>query len=291
MKALVSIVIPTYNRKNKVSAAIDSCLKQTYDSIEVVICDDHSSDGTIEYLKAKYAGVNNIIYCTTPMGKKGANAARNEGIRRSHGRFVAFLDSDDYLLEDSVAVRMAVLESTGCGMVYGDIYTQGRKGGICSLAHFDDISTFNQRKYLMRELSLCSMIGILVRKEILEKIHYMDESLKSWQDDDLVISVGMRYKIRHCMKPVAVAVASPNSISTCKDSVYQGCKRIVEKHKNEIITYTSYMRYLLWKIRILLLKAKYKENQEKNWIKKMIYKYTYISLKMLIKPFFRHMYA
>ena len=49
-KYLVSIIMPTYNRRQIIKDAIDSCLEQTYENIELIICDDHSTDGTYEYI-------------------------------------------------------------------------------------------------------------------------------------------------------------------------------------------------------------------------------------------------
>lgn len=291
MKALVSIVIPTYNRKKVISRAIDSCLAQTYQEIEIIICDDHSSDGTLEYVRDKYIHHKNIRYCSTPVGKKGANAARNEGAKNAAGKFIAFLDSDDYWLNDSIENRLAVIENTTYGLVYGNVLSQKGNNGIRRVINYEDVSKFDQKKFLMEELSLCITSSIMVRKSVLEDIGYLDERLKSWQDDDLVVTVGMKYKIRHCLKPVAVIVASCNSISKCSDNVYQGCNGIVKKHKKEIIKYASYIRYLIWQVRIFSLWAKCKEQHEEGRNRKLIYRCFYLIANKMISPFFRHMYV
>ena len=69
-KGLVSIIIPTYNRKNSIKDAIDSCLTQTYQKIEIIICDDHSTDHTKEYVKERMKEDPRIRYCVTPEGKR-----------------------------------------------------------------------------------------------------------------------------------------------------------------------------------------------------------------------------
>lgn len=292
MKALVSIVIPTYNRKQVISRAIDSCLSQTYRDIEIVVCDDHSSDGTMEYIRAKYGHIKDIIYCVTPAGKKGSNAARNEGIKRAKGQFIAFLDSDDYLLNDSIENRMKVYEGAKCGLVYGDVYLQELHRKTRRLCQWERIDAFEQKKYLMEELSLCNTSSIMVKKCIIEEIGYLDETLRSWQDDDLIVSVGMRYRICSCSKPVAVIItSSKNSITKNEENIYQGCKRIVRKHRREIILHSSSMRYLIWQVRILSLWAKYRQRKAKNPIKKAIFGIIYIITNRMITPFFRHMYA
>lgn len=290
MQELVSIVIPTYNRKKVISRAIDSCLNQTFKNIEIIICDDRSTDGTVEYLKSKYAQIDNIIYCVTPAGKKGANAARNEGAKKAKGKFIAFLDSDDYLLSDSIEIRIKAIENTQYGLVYGNVCSQ-INNGVRRVSKYEDISMYDQRKYLMQELALCITSSIMVKKCVLEKVGYLDENLKSWQDDDLVVSVGMRYKICYCKEPIAVIVASRVSISRNSENVYQGCKEIVKKHKKEIIRYASCFRYMLWKIRILSLWAKCKEDRESHMMLKSVYRHIFEGTDKLCKPFFRHMYV
>lgn len=131
--------------------------------------------------------------------------------------------------------------------------------GKFNLVKYDDISKHNQKEYFMRELALCCTLSIMVRKCVIEKIGYMDENLKSWQDDDLMVSVGMRYKIVYCDKPVAVIGPSSKSIVSNWGNLYNGCKGIVKKHKSEVIRYTSYFRYCVWQMRILALWARYKE--------------------------------
>ncbi len=290
--ALVSIVIPTYNRKKVVGMAIDSCLKQTYDNIEIVVCDDHSNDGTLDYLRDRYKHFKNIRYCTTPIGKKGANAARNEGIRNARGKYIAFLDSDDCLTEDSVETRLNVLLNSKCVLVYGDVYCRKKSSKINTLVQYDDISEYQQKKFLVQELALCSMITIMVRKEVFEKVGFFDESLLSWQDDDLVVSIGMKYKLQHCKRPVAVVIGSEKSITKNYKNLYLGCKGIVKKHKKEIIRYDSYLRYCIWRVRIFGLWAKYKEQETRGlYGRKMMYDIIYSEIDKFIAKVFRHIYA
>lgn len=289
-KILVSIVIPTYNRRTVISRAIDSCLKQTYQNIEIIVCDDQSDDGTLDFLKKKYANIQNIAYCVTPAGRKGANAARNEGAKNAKGKLIAFLDSDDYLLEDSIENRLNVFLETGCGLVYGNVYYRVGSSRNLRLMKYDDISLFNQRKYLAQELSLCITSSMMVRKCVLEKIGYLNEDIKAWQDDDLVVSVGMKYKMQYCDKPVAVIVQSRKSIGTNRENVYQGCKGVVKKHKKEIIKYGSYVKYCIWKIRLIGSWAKYKEQKEEILVKKMIYRAIAHIVDTFVKGFFRHIY-
>ena len=89
---LVSVVIPTFNRAEKLCSAISSVLVQTYDHIEIIVVDDGSTDDT----RARVAALadTRIRYLGRQVNR-GVSISRNEGVQASCGVFVAFLDSDD----------------------------------------------------------------------------------------------------------------------------------------------------------------------------------------------------
>ena len=86
---IVTVIIPTYNRVAKVGKAIESALKQTYAHKQIVVIDDGSTDNTAELMK-KYPGVEYVI-----QDHGGQAAARNNGLSRANGKYIASLDSDD----------------------------------------------------------------------------------------------------------------------------------------------------------------------------------------------------
>ncbi|MBP3708236.1 MAG: glycosyltransferase family 2 protein [Clostridia bacterium] len=92
---LISVIIPSYNRKDFIDRAINSVLKQNYKDIEIIIVDDGSTDGTFEYLKDKYAKLNNFrIYRNEK--NSGAGFSRKVGYNKSNGNYLIFMDDDDY---------------------------------------------------------------------------------------------------------------------------------------------------------------------------------------------------
>jgi len=97
---LVSIVIPTFNRRQFVADAIESCLAQTYANCEIIVVDDGSSDGTGDYLQRRYG--RRIAYIH--QANQGPGIARNRGIEAAKGEFVHFLDADDQLHERKVEI-------------------------------------------------------------------------------------------------------------------------------------------------------------------------------------------
>lgn len=104
---LVSIVIPTHNRKKMLVRLIDSIFDNTYKNIEIIVIDDASSDGTFEYVKNTFKKVK--IF----RNKKNLFTAgsRNEGFRKCKGQFVFFIDDDNELDKYTISMMLKVLMS------------------------------------------------------------------------------------------------------------------------------------------------------------------------------------
>jgi glycosyltransferase involved in cell wall biosynthesis len=107
----LSIIIPTFNRRQLLELALDSILKQSYRNIEVLVVDDGSTDDTSEFMTSQKVECG----ATDMEGKlfylqqqhQGAPAARNLGVTRATGEFFLFMDSDDLLAKDGLAAIMA----------------------------------------------------------------------------------------------------------------------------------------------------------------------------------------
>lgn len=91
---LVSVIIPTYNSEKYIDETLNSVLDQTYREFEIIIIDDCSNDNTWKIIKEYEKKYNNIV-CLKQERNKGVAEARNRGINKATGRYIAFLDSDD----------------------------------------------------------------------------------------------------------------------------------------------------------------------------------------------------
>jgi len=113
---LVTVIIPTFNRKEIVKEAIASVLDQDDPKIEILVVDDGSTDGTREELKKTFGSVIRYIY----QNHGGESRARNNGIIEAHGDLICFLDSDDLMTPASVSSRVkCFLEDERCEVAYG----------------------------------------------------------------------------------------------------------------------------------------------------------------------------
>ena len=96
----VSIIIPVYNSSKYLRDCLDSVVNQTYKDIEIILVNDGSTDNSLDIIneyKEKYANI--IAYNIT---NHGQGYARNMGIRKSSGKYIMFIDSDDYVDVDIV---------------------------------------------------------------------------------------------------------------------------------------------------------------------------------------------
>jgi glycosyltransferase involved in cell wall biosynthesis len=102
-----SVIIPTYNRKDKLKKAIESVKAQTFSNYEIFVVDDASEDGTSAWVSKNYPDINLIAL----VENKGAAGARNEAIKQAQGEYIAFLDSDDQWLPHYLEAHIEVLSS------------------------------------------------------------------------------------------------------------------------------------------------------------------------------------
>lgn len=116
---LVSTIIPVYNRADMLRQAVDSVLAQTWRPIEILICDDGSTDDTVatgHELAAAHPGI--VFYDWAE--NRGAGMARERGRQLARGEFVQYLDSDDSLWPRKFEVQVAALRvQPECGAAYG----------------------------------------------------------------------------------------------------------------------------------------------------------------------------
>jgi Glycosyl transferase family 2 len=124
----VSVVVCAYNYERWLSAALDSALAQNHPSFEVIVVDDGSTDGTPDVI-ASYG--DRIRAVRRPNG--GLNAATTTGMRMARGRYLTFLDADDFWPQGRLRVLADALDAhPEAGLVYGDMDMRGPDGELAA---------------------------------------------------------------------------------------------------------------------------------------------------------------
>ncbi len=117
MQPKVSVIIPTYNRAEMLTRCLNSVFVQDYENIEIIVVDDHSTDGTFNYLKA----LPNVEAIYFPE-HRGQCSARNAGLDHATGVYILMLDDDDALLPGIIKKHVEFLEKNPeIDLVYGDL--------------------------------------------------------------------------------------------------------------------------------------------------------------------------
>ena len=175
MSDLITVVIPCFNAEPYLRQAIDSCLQQTYPSVEIVVIDDGSTDASRDIL-ASYGDA--IRWETQP--NRGGCAARNRGVELARGEWIQFLDADDFLGSEKLAKQIEVARQYQevlifCDAQYSD--PQLKHPHHCRLDRYDDPVVFLLRGGLQTSAPLH-------RKEWVERIQGFRVGLPCAQERD-----------------------------------------------------------------------------------------------------------
>jgi glycosyltransferase involved in cell wall biosynthesis len=196
---LVSVVIPTRDRRRRVTRAIDSVRAQTYPHLEIIVVDDGSTDGTADEL-GRVPDVKLLRHETSI----GGAAARNRGIAEARGEFVAFLDSDDEWLPDKVAKQVPLLlDSDRLGAVYCRHFNHDDETGVRG----EPVVNLNRgdiTEHLMSGRCPRTVSLFVVRRAALESVGGFDERLRGFQDTDLWIRMSAQWEFDAVDEPLAV---------------------------------------------------------------------------------------
>jgi teichuronic acid biosynthesis glycosyltransferase TuaG len=104
--ALISVILPTYNSKKFIKYSVNSVLKQSYSNFELIIVDDCSTDESYELIQNLKKKDKRIKYIRTKKNSKTVGHPRNIGVKHSKGKFIAFIDADDYWYPDKLKLQM-----------------------------------------------------------------------------------------------------------------------------------------------------------------------------------------
>lgn len=191
-KPLVSIVIPTYNRKKKVKRLLKSLLKSSYpeNKLEIIVVDDASTDGTSKELKEIFVGIRII----TNKKEQLLAGARNTGISHCNGELIFLIDDDNVVEGDTVSElvnamnRIARLGVAGPIMYYFASPSQvwcGRvkRSSISSLVSFPER---NQNHVSIKQIVESDEFpnAFMVRRKVFEKVGLFDEKVFPFHNDE-----------------------------------------------------------------------------------------------------------
>ncbi len=186
-----SVVIPTYNRRDLLKKAVNSVLSQTLNNLELIVIDDGSNDGTKD-LMSRYRD-ERIIY--DHQENKGVSSARNTGLERAKGPFIAFLDSDDHWVPQKLERHAEYIKELPEVKIF----------------HTEEI-WYRHNKFLDQKkkhrkpsgfvydnaLPLCciSISTAVINKAVFDDIGVFDETFEACEDYDFWLRATNKYEVK-----------------------------------------------------------------------------------------------
>jgi glycosyltransferase involved in cell wall biosynthesis len=206
----VSVIIPTWNRADTIEKAVRSALDQTIPPLEVLVCDDGSTDNTHGIIRS----INDPIVKWIEAPRSGRPAIpRNRGIRKSRGEWLSFLDSDDEWLPEKLEKQLFLVEKLNCKAACTNAYQyipgKKKKGELLS---------WDQEKITFKDLLKVNQIicsSTLIHRSLFEMIDGFPEGeeLKGFEDYALWLRVATQTDFSFLNEPLLFYCDDPeNSI-------------------------------------------------------------------------------
>ena len=197
----VSIVITTFKREAIfLKRCIDSIVDQTYKNIEIIIVDDNPGDNALskEIITDLLPQYDGLIYIKHTINQ-GAQVSRNDGIKKSTGELVAFLDDDDEWMEEKLCHQVSLyLKTENCGMVYcKGISRYEQEDGSYIDKPYITANNFSE-EVSFDDLLYADRIGTtsqaLIKKSVFEEVGYFDLNQPARQDYELWIRISKKFR-------------------------------------------------------------------------------------------------
>ena len=195
---MISVIVPTYNRAQQLPRALDSILCQSCSPKEIIVVDDGSTDETLALMVSEYPEIVFIQQQNT-----GVSSARNVGIKRASGDWIAFLDSDDEWLPEKLEIQMkALYENPEIKICHtNEIWIRNGKRVNPKKKH-EKFGGWIFQKCL--PLCCISPSSVIIHKSIFKEIGLFDYSLLVCEDYDLWLRITARNPVLYIEEPFLI---------------------------------------------------------------------------------------
>jgi len=227
---LISIIIPTYNRGKYLPNTIKSIIEQNYKNWELFIVDDGSTDNTKEII-GEFTNKDSRIHYLTYQNNRGANYARNLGIKESKGGIITFNDSDTIWLPHKLEKQIEILTVENTDVVFSTYLLEIKNGKFIINPSLP--KNFNVKEELSTYLLKRNIIGtpaLMLKKECFEKCGYFSEELPRFQDWDLALLLAGKCNFAFINEPLFTAFDAENRISNSVKKLIEAREYILSRH-------------------------------------------------------------
>ncbi|MDA3890629.1 MAG: glycosyltransferase family 2 protein [Salinivirgaceae bacterium] len=221
----ISIITPSFNQGVFVEDTILSVLNQNYPNLEYIIIDGGSTDSSVDIIQ-KY---NDQLAYWVSEEDRGQSHALNKGFKKATGDIIAWINSDDYYLPDTLLFVAEIFEKyPDVDIIYGDVINfTGKKEFYYKVAEFEPLD-------FLSRISI-HQPGVFWRTSLLEKVGFLNETLHYAMDYDLWMRLFFSYKSLKIDKPFAKFRMHAGSKTTdAPPELYKECREIVSTFFNSV---------------------------------------------------------
>jgi len=230
----VSVVLPTYNRAHTVRTAIDSVLAQSYEDFELIVVDDGSTDDTPTVVSD--VSDHRVQYLRFPENR-GANVARNAGIRAADGQYIAFQDSDDVWRPRKLELQVRTFERAPAdvGVVYTGYYRISDGSRQYGPRGKETLSGDIHEEMLKGNGWFIPTAVAAVRRACFDAVGLFDERLQRLQDWEMWLRLSERYEFELVKKPLLEKPMEQDDVSLRSDTeaFIHGMELILSEYREE----------------------------------------------------------
>jgi GT2 family glycosyltransferase len=227
---LFSVVIPSFNRRGLLNNALQSIFKQRFNDFEVIVVDDGSTDGTMDYLQSLENRVS--IF---QQSNRGAGPARNLGVRHARGTYIAFVDSDDLWFPWSLQVyRDVIREHQAPSFIAGKPYVFSDERELDKIvfgttvveAFVDYLASSDQWRWW-------GASSLVVRRDAFEAVGGFTEEWVNDEDTDLTLRMGVAPGFVQVTAPVTFAYRKhATNVSKDQERLLAGTRARIRAEQN-----------------------------------------------------------
>lgn len=177
----ISVIVSVYNTEKYIEKCLDSLLNQTYSNIEIVVINDCSTDGSLKILK-KYAKKYDNMILIENKENKGLSYSRNVGLEKATGKYIGYIDSDDYVDSTYYEQMMKAIKKEKSEIAIADmkiVYEDGSFPDYVSKGCNGEVNTLN----IIKNGLAASACNKLFKREIIEKYKFSEGKL----NEDLAV--------------------------------------------------------------------------------------------------------
>ena len=185
--SLASIIIPAYNASKYIAETVQSVVNQTYSNWELIIVDDGSTDNTLKIIDAIAQTDSRIKYLTK--NNSGVSDTRNKGLSIAKGEFISFLDADDIWHTNNLEEKIKFIQKDNIDVAYSNCEKIDRNSNSLNNILTGSETPLLSDILLLRGNYLTAPSGIVLKKNVLDKIGGFDTNLSNNADQDLWIRI------------------------------------------------------------------------------------------------------